>query len=87
MIKISKSNWYLPVRQSMVTGDYYISDKAKYHYFKSDTSLCNKYWQVPDYFETNNITDEEVLKDNIYVCKVCYKKWLRLRREKADNSS
>lgn len=86
MIKIIKSNWYLPVKQSRVTGDYYISDKAKYHYFKNDTSLCNKYWQVTDNFETNNITDGEVLKDNTYVCKICYKKWLRLRRLKQGES-
>lgn len=68
----------------MFTGNYYTSNRAKYHYFKIDTSLCSKYWQTPDYFETNNITDEEVLKDNTYVCKVCYKKWLKLIREKGD---
>lgn len=78
MIKISKSNWYLPVKQSINTGEYYINNKAKFHYFKDNNSLCSKHSLATSEFETNNITDEGVLKDNTYVCKVCYRKWLRL---------
>ncbi|MBU3173380.1 hypothetical protein [Clostridium estertheticum] len=72
---MSKDGWFLPVKQSYVTGEFYIHSKSKYHMFKNDDSLCKKYWMTTDFFETNNITDEDVIKNNSIVCKQCYEKW------------
>lgn len=77
---IKDSKWYLAVRQSIVTGEFYINPKSKHHYFDGDKCLCGKYiWGAREEYETNNITDEDVLKDSSIVCQKCFKKWLKLK--------
>ncbi|MFL1672514.1 hypothetical protein [Paenibacillus dendritiformis] len=65
--------WQLPVKQSSLTDTDWIHPKAKYHAFENYNSLCGKYRQVTDYFETG-IDEAELMKDKLhYACQKCLK--------------
>lgn len=71
---MSKDGWFLYVKQSRVTGEYYVHQKAKYHYFEGDRSFCGEYFMDTDYFETNVESGEVESRPEI-ACKKCFKKW------------
>lgn len=67
--------WQLPVKDNPLNSTgYFITNNAKYHCFSSGTSLCGKYWQDTDYFETD-IESGEILSNPSLACKTCYRKW------------
>lgn len=65
--------WQLPVKQSNVTGEYWIHTWAKYHAFVDGYSVCGGYWQVTDGFETN-IEESGVSVGKEYCCNKCLEK-------------
>ena len=69
--------WQLPVRERVVEGkDDCVHHLAKAHFYVNDTSLCGKYWQCTDFYETDVKT--ELIEENPqYACKKCYEKWLK----------
>ena len=69
--------WMLPVKQSNITDHDWIHPKAKYHCFFKDTSLCEKYQQDQNYFETD-IDYRRIEKEPELACKKCYQIWKML---------
>lgn len=69
---MSEVVWQLPVNQDRAFGKE-IHKKAKYHAFKNDVSLCKKYGQDTNYFETG-IEEAELMKNKDWACKQCLKK-------------
>ncbi|MCG3227901.1 hypothetical protein HXV89_00245 [Bacillus subtilis] len=49
---MNKIVWQLPVIQSNLTDHDWIHPKAKYHAYIDNKSVCGKYGQHTDYFET-----------------------------------
>jgi len=66
----------LPVKQSNYTDHDWVHPKAKYHCYIEGKSMCEKYNQDTDYFETD-IESGEVLKFPVIACQVCFRKWKR----------
>lgn len=62
--------WQLKVMQSSKTDRDWIHPKAKYHAFQNNNSLCKKYGQQTDFFET----DMPEGTDRKHMCKECLKK-------------
>ncbi|MDF2814480.1 MAG: hypothetical protein K0Q81_680 [Paenibacillus sp.] len=62
--------WQLPVKQSNKTDRDWIHPRTNFHAFQSNKSICGKYFQDTDFFETNmpEGTDQKRM------CKVCFKK-------------
>lgn len=48
-----ESVWQLPVKQSNLTDHDWIHHNARYHYFVNGKSLCGKYSQDTEFFETS----------------------------------
>ena len=68
--------WQLPVHGAERTGNAYISNKAKYHCFVNNSTLCGKYVQnTSDYDDGISIKSESVAQNPDKVCSLCYKKW------------
>lgn len=65
--------WQLPVKQSNVTNHDWVHPKSKYHAFASDKSLCGKYSQATEFFETT-IESSELMINKENACKECLKK-------------
>jgi preprotein translocase subunit SecA len=65
--------WQLPVIQSDLTDHDWIHPKAKYHAFLNNISICDKYSQDTNYFETS-IEASELLKNRDLPCKKCLSK-------------
>ena len=74
---MNEYKWMLPVKQSNITDHDWIHPKAKYHCFFNDTSLCEKYQQDQDYFETD-IDYRRIVKEPELACKKCYEIWKML---------
>ena len=66
--------WQLHVKQNNKTDHDWIHPNAKYHCFCSGKSLCEKYGQDTDYFETD-ISSGEILSRPDIACKICYRRW------------
>ena len=66
--------WMLPVRQSSLTNHDLIHPKAKYHCFNNNVSLCEKYRQSQDFYETDIESGEIAMRPEI-ACKKCYEIW------------
>ncbi|WP_225229733.1 hypothetical protein [Sporosarcina quadrami] len=64
--------WQLPVIQSNLTDHDWIHPKVKYHAFINDNSICDKYSQMTDFFETG-IEESELMKNKELACKKCLK--------------
>ncbi|MGN7457467.1 hypothetical protein ACTHPH_21870 [Paenibacillus pasadenensis] len=67
--------WQLPVKQSFFTDHEWIHPRANYHAFQTSGperhhSLCGKYAQDIDFFETDM---PEGTGEN-YICKACRKR-------------
>lgn len=65
--------WQLPVFQSNKTSHDWIHPKAKYHAFIDNNSICGKYGQTTDFFETD-IEESKLLLNRNLACKMCLKK-------------
>ncbi|AZU61020.1 hypothetical protein [Neobacillus mesonae] len=63
--------WQLPVNQNR-GFEKEVHHKAKYHAFKNSISLCRKYGQDTDYFETG-IDELELMLNKDLACKKCLK--------------
>jgi hypothetical protein len=71
---MNKIVWQLPVIQSNLTDHDWIHPKAKYHaYIIDNKSVCGKYGQHTDYFETG-IEESKLMANKEWACKVCLKK-------------
>lgn len=66
--------WQLPIR-SEISANAYIPATAKYHCFIKNVSLCKRYAQDTDYYETG-IESGEILRRPEIACKKCRKMWL-----------
>lgn len=62
--------WQLPVKHNNFTAYESIHPKAKYHAFVNCVSLCGKYSQDTDYYETG--IDESELNQKL-ACQRCLK--------------
>lgn len=67
--------WQLPVNENS-SANSYISSNVKYHCFVNKHSLCGKYTQDTDYYETG-IESGEIASNPQFACKVCRNKWLK----------
>lgn len=73
---MSRLVWQLPVSsETSKSANAYIPKTAKYHCFVEDTSLCKKYTQDTDYYETG-VESGEILRCPDIACKKCRKIWL-----------
>lgn len=72
----NKIKWALYVNQDNEL-DKEIAYNAKYHCFNNNKSLCGKYSQDNDYFETD-IESDEILKRPEIACKKCFNKWKKM---------
>lgn len=72
---MTKNNlvWQLPVIQSNLTDHDWVHPKAKYHAFIDNKSICGKYDQITDCFETG-IEESKLMANKGWACKVCLKK-------------
>lgn len=69
--------WSLPVREDARYGKRnYVDLRVKYHCFIEGNSLCKKYEQDTDFYDTD-IASGEVLAFPAVACKVCFEKWKR----------
>lgn len=69
--------WQLPVMsETGASANAYIPKTAKYHCFIDNASLCKRYTQDTDYYETG-IESGEILRKPEIACKKCRKMWLR----------
>ncbi len=69
--------WQLPVlSETSESANVYIPKTAKYHCFVGNASLCKKYVQDTDYYETG-IESGEILSRPEIACKRCRKIWIR----------
>jgi len=59
--------WQLPVKQSNKTDHDWVHPRANFHAFNDNKSLCGKYFQKTDFFET----DMPKGTDQKHMCKVC----------------
>lgn len=67
--------WQLPVRERLLVGKPdWVHPLAKYHCFVGGKSLCGKYIQDTDFFETD-IESGEMVPSSACRCKKCYEKW------------
>ena len=72
--------WQLPVKQSMFTCTDWIHPRAKFHCFVRGDSLCGKYHQDTDWYETD-IEESEITKNPQNACRVCLKCWNERRSD------
>ena len=75
-VKSGNPVWQLPVKQGNKTNHDWIHPKAKYHCFCGGKSLCGKYYQDTDFFETDIESGEIAVRPDI-ACPVCRKKWMK----------
>lgn len=69
--------WQLPIMSETTTPETaYIQKTAKYHCFVEHASLCKRYIQDTDYYETG-IESGEILRRPEIACKKCREMWLR----------
>lgn len=69
--------WQLPPpSEARKNADAYIPKTVKYHCFIENVSLCKRYAQDTDYYETG-IESGEILRRPEIACKKCRKMWLR----------
>lgn len=73
--------WQIPV----IDEEYYISSNMKFHCFVNDESLCGKYEQNTDFFETD-ATPEQMNQFPENACKICYRKFLKIQNEKGEKN-
>ncbi|MEC0709719.1 hypothetical protein P8881_19535 [Bacillus haynesii] len=80
---MNKIVWQLPVIQSDLTDHDCIHPKAKYHAYIDNKSVCGKYGQITDCFETG-IEESELMANKDWACKVCLKKlgFLKSKRKR-----
>ncbi len=71
-----KACWQLPVSSKRDQAQY-IRMNAKFHFFKDETSLCGKYWQVTEDFD-NLLSNDQEEEMHEHLCKACLKKKQRL---------
>lgn len=73
--------WQLPVRERLIVGrPPWVHQLAKPHCFVNDSSLCGKYYQDTEFYETD-YDIQEIIANPKKACKKCYEKWKRLRLE------
>lgn len=68
--------WQLPDTTERGSEDAEISPKVKYHCFVEDESLCKKYSQDTDFYETG-IESGEILSNPNIACKRCRQLWIK----------
>lgn len=71
--------WQLPVKQSNKTNHDWVDPRANFHAFVGYKSLCSKYFQDTDFFET----DMPEGTDQKHMCKICKK----LITEQSENTA
>lgn len=68
--------WQLPVpNETSQSANAYIRRNVKYHCFVDNISLCGKYTQDTDFYETG-IESGEILSRSDIACKICRKRWI-----------
>ena len=73
--------WQLPVTERLIKGlPDRVNPLAKAHFFVNYVSLCGKYFQYTDFYETD-IECGEIARSPEIACKRCYKKWLKEYRK------
>ena len=72
---MSRPVWQLPVSENC-DGDDGIHPNAKYHCFVDKESLCSKYMQDTDFYETD-IESGEIVSNPQISCKICRRKWIK----------
>lgn len=66
-----RKQWQLPIISSNFSERDWVHKWSKFHYFDSNVSLCDKYEQDTDYYETYPKQSQfEELTETSY-CKIC----------------
>lgn len=69
--------WELPVKEDARYGKRtHIDKRVKYHCFVDGDSLCNRYGQDTDFYDTD-IASGEIMAFPVVACRVCFEKWKR----------
>lgn len=72
--------WQLPVRERVVVGrPDWVHPAAKFHCFIDCVSLCGKYIQDTDFFETD-ASPEQISQFPVCACKICYQKFGKMKK-------
>lgn len=72
--------WQLPVTDDVVTGKYYIDNRAKIHCYVNGVALCSKHmWIMMDYFETVDFNEKDIESNPECFCKKCVKKFKKMK--------
>lgn len=68
--------WQLPVFEDGFSGSNYVPMKAKYHCFVNGVSLCKKYHQITDVYDSGiTVEGDDVAHSPGIVCKRCLTLW------------
>lgn len=68
--------WQLPITSDGSGSGAYIQDRVKYHCFVNNVTLCKRYNQDTDFYETT-IQSGEILRNPDIACKICRRLWLK----------
>lgn len=77
---MDKIEWQFPVTDSIVTGKYYIDNRAKIHCYVNGVALCSKHmWIMMNYFETTDFSEKDIEENPERYCKKCVKKFKKMK--------
>lgn len=79
---MDKIEWQFPVTDSVLTGKYYIDNRAKIHCYVNGVALCSKHmWIMMDYFETTDYNEVKkgLSEGSECFCKKCVKKFKKMK--------
>lgn len=70
---MSEIEWQLPQNEDR-HFDRMIHHNTKLHAFFDGKSLCGKYRISPNYYETTDVSEEEIMNNKELACKKCLSK-------------
>ena len=78
-IKSNLPVWQLPVKERLVEGKPdYVHPLARVHCFVGGESLCKKYYQDTDFFETD-VDIGTISKHPEHACQICLRRWRKIK--------
>lgn len=78
--------WQLPVRWEERSGNFCISQKAKYHCFVENHTLCGMYWQnTSDYDDGITTKSGSIAQNPNIACSRCLRLWKNRFCEVSEN--
>lgn len=73
----TNAKWQVPVRERLLAGKSdWVHPLTKAHCFVNNVSLCGRYMQATDFYETD-VANTDILTHPETACKSCYRKWIK----------